>query len=239
MGWDNDAGAQDPGGGKSQPILLQEGAMRLEINAQDQVMGRFGNMLEAAGEKAPLIMAMALNKEGNKGRTQIQRAIRDETGLKLRSVSRSIRTVLASPNTLTYMLVVKGTPIPLKDFEPREVAGGVKHKSKADPNPYPGGFLRVGGFVGKKGQRGRVFKMGARKVTGRFGRHVMENVEGGKWGGKVQKVMSKVRLDKAAAEGRSKAAFEQVGPAVVEEVGRLLGNVLTGKMAVKSRAKVR
>ncbi|WP_404291520.1 hypothetical protein ACD578_05325 [Microvirga sp. RSM25] len=213
--------------------------MRLEINALDHVMGRYGNMLEAVGEKAPLIMAMALNKEGNKGRTQIQRAIRDETGLKLKSVTRAIRTVYASPNTLSYMLVVKGTPIPLKDFDPREVRGGVKHKSKADPNPYPGGFLRVGGFVGKKGQRGRVFKMGARKATGRFGGHVLQNVEGGKWGGKVGKVMSKVRLDRAAVEGRSKAAFERIVPAVAEEVGRLLGTYLGGSMNVLTNAEKR
>jgi hypothetical protein len=211
--------------------------MRLEINAQDQVMRRFGNQLAAAGEKAPTIMAMALNKEGDKGRTQIRRALVKQTGLKLGAISKVVKTIRASGSTLTYQLVATGKPIPLKYFKPREVRGGVKHTSPMDPNPYPGAFLRVGGWVPKKGQRGRVFKMGARKATGRFGGHVMINTAGGKWGGGVEKVMSSVSIPKAIVEGESRAAFERIGPRVVDEVGRLLGGYLDGSIPIRSRAK--
>jgi hypothetical protein len=216
--------------------------MKLELNLEDEALTRFGNQIAAAGEKAPLIMAMALNKEGNKSRTEIIRAIASDTGLKPTPVRREIKTILASPNTLAYELNAKGKPIALKYFNPKEVKGGVSHTSKLDPNPYPGGFLKVGGFLSKEskgGRKRRVFRMGARRATSRFGGQVMENTEGGKWAGKVQPVISKVRIDKALVEGASKAAFERCGPRVIEEVGRLLGGYLTGTIPVKSKAKPR
>ena len=50
--------------------------MQLIIDAQDQVLARYGNQLAALGEgQARTAMARALNHEGDKGRTQAKRAL--------------------------------------------------------------------------------------------------------------------------------------------------------------------
>ena len=54
-------------------ISLAETVMQVRISARDDVMARFGNQLGSLGAgEANRLMAMALNKEGNKGRTQVR-----------------------------------------------------------------------------------------------------------------------------------------------------------------------
>lgn len=208
----------------------------LEIFPLDQVLARYAWRIAAVGDQAPLIMAMALNKEGAKGRSDVHRALRTQTGLKLSAITPAITTIKASPRRLVFTLEGKGDFVPLKAFSPREVRGGVKHKSPRDPSPYPGAFLRVGGWVYNAKKRNVVFRMGARKTTGAFGGHVMMNPSG-RWGGKTIKVMSKVSIPREMIVDQSRAAFERVGPRVVIETGRLLYGVMEGKITPKSKAK--
>jgi len=212
--------------------------MQLEILPKDQILARYGNGLAAVGAgTAEKIMAVSLNKAGRDTRPGIHQALKQQTGLKIGAITRALKEVKASPRTLTWKLIARGGPVPLKYFSPKEVRGGIKHTSPMDPNPYNGAFVRVGGWVSNEGKRGRVFRMGARKKTGRFGGHVMINVAGGKWGGRVEKVMSKVSIPNAMIEGKSRAAFETMGPRVVEEVGRVLTGVINGSINLPSRAK--
>ena len=50
--------------------------MQLIISARDQVLARYGNQLAALGEgQARTALSRALNHEGDKGRTQVKRAL--------------------------------------------------------------------------------------------------------------------------------------------------------------------
>ncbi len=204
----------------------------LEIFPRDKVMDRFANGLAMVAGKANFIMAVSLNKGCDTARTQVKAALVRQTGLKPSAITQALKTTRASPATLTYKLTARGEPIALKFFSPREVRGGVKHTSPKDPNPYPGGFTRVGGFVYLAKKRDVVFRMGARKATGLFGGHVMKNVAGGAWGGAVEKVMSKVNVADELVQGASRTAFVAAGPKIVDEVGRLLGQILDGNVSI-------
>ena len=72
--------------------------MQLIITASDQVLARYGNQLAALGEgKARKALSRALNHEGNKGRTQVKRALVKQTGIKYGAVNKAMATVRATP----------------------------------------------------------------------------------------------------------------------------------------------
>jgi hypothetical protein len=56
--------------------------MRIEISARDAVLARFGNQLATLGsDMAATVMSRALNHAGDKGRTQVKRALVRQTGI--------------------------------------------------------------------------------------------------------------------------------------------------------------
>ena len=58
------------------------------ISAQDQVLARYGNALAALGEgQACTALSQALNHEGDKGRTQVKRALVKQTGIKYGAIA--------------------------------------------------------------------------------------------------------------------------------------------------------
>ena len=83
--------------------------MRLLINAKDQVLGKFGNQLSALGEgQARIAMSRALNHEGDKGRTQVKRALAKQIGIKYGAIDKAMATIRSTPATLTYRLKARG-----------------------------------------------------------------------------------------------------------------------------------
>ena len=83
--------------------------MQLIISARDQVLARYGNALAALGEgQARTALSRALNHEGNKGRTQVKRALVKQTGIKYGAVEKATATIRATPATLTYKLMARG-----------------------------------------------------------------------------------------------------------------------------------
>ncbi len=83
--------------------------MQLIISARDQVLARHGNALAALGERqARTALSRALNHEGDKGRTQVKRALVTQTGIKYGAVDKAMATVRSTPATLTYMLKARG-----------------------------------------------------------------------------------------------------------------------------------
>ena len=57
--------------------------MQLIINAKDQVLAKYGNQLAALGDrKTRTAMSRALNHEGSNGRTQVERTLVKQTGIK-------------------------------------------------------------------------------------------------------------------------------------------------------------
>lgn len=83
--------------------------MQLIISARDQVLARYGNVLAALGEgPARTVLTRALNHEGDKGRTQVKRALVKQTGIKYGAVDKAMATIRATPATLTYTLKARG-----------------------------------------------------------------------------------------------------------------------------------
>jgi len=83
--------------------------MRLLINAKDQVLAKFGNQLSALGDgQARTAMSRALNHEGDKGRTQVKRALAKQIGIKYGAIDKAMATIRSTPATLTYRLKARG-----------------------------------------------------------------------------------------------------------------------------------
>jgi hypothetical protein len=74
--------------------------MQLIISARDQVLARYGNQLSALGEgQARTTLSRALNHEGDKGRTQVKRALVKQTGRRYGAVNKAMATTRATPAT--------------------------------------------------------------------------------------------------------------------------------------------
>jgi hypothetical protein len=100
--------------------------MQLVINATDQVLARYGNQLAALGEsQARTAMSRALNHEGDKGRTQVKRALVKQTGIKYGAVDKAMATIRSTPATLTYQLKARGAETNIAWFGGRQRGKGV------------------------------------------------------------------------------------------------------------------
>lgn len=196
--------------------------MQVRISALDQVMARFGNQLGSLGEgEARRLMAMALNTEGNKGRTQVRRALMAQTGIRSHQIGKSLKTIKAAPGRLEYKIEAKAGETNISQFGLKvtwhegSAMGQIRKLQTVSAAPwnvrrtFPGAFsiARFGG---------RVFK---REGAGRF---PLKPVYG-------------PNLAREIVKAQTKTEFETIGPKVVTEVGRLLGLVLGGSMRLGKR----
>jgi len=105
--------------------------MQLIISTQAQVLARYVNALASLGEgQARTAMSRALNHEGDKGRTQVKRALVKQTGIKYGAVERAIATIRATPATLTYGLKARGDETNIAWF------GGVQRRTGVSAAPW-------------------------------------------------------------------------------------------------------
>jgi hypothetical protein len=105
--------------------------MQLVINAKDQVLAKYGNQLAALGSgQARLAMSRALNHEGDKGRTQVKRALVKQTGIKYGAVDKAMATIRATPATLTYRLKARGNETNIAWF------GGAQRQKGVSAAPW-------------------------------------------------------------------------------------------------------
>ena len=105
--------------------------MQLIISAQDQVLARYGNALAALGEgRVRTALSRALNHEGDKGRTQVKRALVKQTGIKYGAVDKAMATIRATPATLTYTLKARGDETNIAWF------GGVQRRKGVSAAPW-------------------------------------------------------------------------------------------------------
>jgi hypothetical protein len=105
--------------------------MQLIISARDQVLARYGNALAALGEwQAHTTLSRALNHEGDKGRTQVKRALVKQTGIKYGAVDKSMATVRVTPATLTYTLKARGDETNIAWF------GGIQRRKGVSAAPW-------------------------------------------------------------------------------------------------------
>jgi hypothetical protein len=105
--------------------------MQLIINARDQVLARYGNQLAVLGDgQARTAMSRALNHEGDKGRTQVKRALVNQTGIKYGAVDKAMATIRSMPGTLTYTLKARGDETNIAWF------GGVQRGKGVSAAPW-------------------------------------------------------------------------------------------------------
>jgi len=128
--------------------------MEIRIDVRDDVLKRFGNKLAALGNgQARVIMSRALNHEGDKGRTQVKRALVKQTGMKYGLVTKAVRTIRSTPATLTYEIVARGNETNIGLFAARQTAKGVSAAPWGVRRLFAHAFI-LGAHKGRQGVKG-------------------------------------------------------------------------------------
>jgi hypothetical protein len=88
-------------------------AVRVDPAGFDRIGQRFAVMRASI----PRALSLGLNEGGDKVRTQVQRALKQQTNVKAySSITKRMRTVKAGPGSLSYAIVATGKGIPIKEF---------------------------------------------------------------------------------------------------------------------------
>ncbi|WP_336488409.1 hypothetical protein [Methylobacterium nigriterrae] len=191
--------------------------------AGDGLLERLSNQLGELGAKASIALARALNHTCTKARTQVIKALTQQTGLKRSVIVRAVKVNKATAaaeqfgyaGSLTYTLTTHGGDISLKFFSQKETKTGVSAAPHERRQLFAGTFTKGGRFPNRKGPV--------------MGGHVFANVSAGHaWRGKAQLQNSGVCIPDEMLQGATAAAFEQVmgddlEKRVSHEIGLLMG----------------
>lgn len=186
-----------------------------------------GNMMAAAGVKAPQAIRRAINHTGDKAKTAMARSLAKQTGMKVSTMKRALKPLRAfdgsaegfvqGKGSLEYVLRCKGGDVSLKYFRPVERGGGVYARPWGVQRFYPGAFT-------KSGPRGK------RIINPKFHGHVFANAAGGAWRGKIKIVRSGVNIAEEMVKGESAATFHRIVEAdLLPRLSHELLRVLPGK----------
>ncbi|WP_406856671.1 hypothetical protein ABEG18_03280 [Alsobacter sp. KACC 23698] len=174
--------------------------MHIELSARDQILSRYANQLSAIGTNGPVALRDALNREGDKGRTQIKRALIRQTGIKYSQIEKATRTIRASTSRLTYELRASGEETNLNLFAAKQGAEGASARPRNVRRLFPHTFI-----VGRYGAK--VFKRegGAR--------HPIRQVFG-------------PNIAREIVKGESRHTFEAIAPRLTDQVGKMIARFL-------------
>jgi hypothetical protein len=189
----------------------------------DGLLQRFSNQLGELGARAPIALARALNHTGTKARTQVIRALTQQTGLKRSTIVRAVKVNKATAaaeqfgyaGSLTYTLTTHGGDISLKFFSPKETSAGVSAAPRGRRQLFAGTFTKGGRFPNRNGP-----VMGGHVFTNVSPKHA--------WRGKAQLQNSGVYIPDEMLQGSTAAAFDKVmgdelEARVSHEIGFLMG----------------
>lgn len=132
----------------------------LFVTLDGSAFARLGNQIGAAGAKAPLALARAINHTGAKARTKMIRVLVPQTGLKRGTIVRALRETKAGAGSLTYTIRAKGGDVSLKYFAPRETRAGVSAAPWNKRSVYGSSFMKAGWWprrVSKPNWNGHAF----------------------------------------------------------------------------------
>lgn len=195
--------------------------MRVVIRA-DEHLAQYGNQLGALGAgQAARLMSMALNKEGDRGRTRVRRALMEQTGIRSHQIRKAMKTVRAGPGRLQYALEAEGKETNISMFGLKvtwhegSTMGQIRMLQTVSAAPWNTRRVFPGVFSIKRFDN-RVFK---REGKDRF---PLKGVYG-------------PNIGRELVKAQTKAEFETIAPKVSVEVGRLLGLVLSGDLKLGSR----
>ncbi|MGR3199711.1 MAG: hypothetical protein ACU0DM_13365 [Paracoccus sp. (in: a-proteobacteria)] len=135
----------------------------------------------------------AVNRAGDKAKTQVVRALTAQTGLKRKVIVKAIGKPKRSDwDTLSYAMTTRGGDVSLKFFDPTEGDLGVAAKPFGQRTVYPGTFMRGGRWPG--GRHGFI-----------AGRHVFYRSAGARL--PIAKTRSGVVIPAEMVKGRTADAF--------------------------------
>ena len=108
--------------------------MNIILRDLDQTRVHFEVAVQSVGEQAAVrAFSRALNSEGNKVRTQVRRALRQQTGAKAGLINSETRTIRSSFANLSYTIEARGDYLGLSHFSPRQFGYGVRAKPWGRP----------------------------------------------------------------------------------------------------------
>ncbi|MBP0440675.1 hypothetical protein [Tianweitania sediminis] len=176
--------------------------MALSVRIQGSGLVRFSDAVEALGEvRARKAYSRAVNDAGRDTKTPTQRALAQQTGLKVKVTRKALRITRASPATLEYKLTGTGGDIALKYFGARETRKGTSAAPFNKRKVFSGAFIKGGQFPNRVdiGRGGHVFE---RASMSRF---------------PINKVKSGVVIPNEMVKDATARTFERVGQAKLQE----------------------
>jgi hypothetical protein len=155
--------------------------LRITIDTRD--FERLAKAFAEVGKNIKPALAHAINRTGDKARTQVTRSLGKQMGLPYGAVRKALVTIPASGDRLVYKIVAKGGYMSLKEFGAVQKPKGVQAAPWGKRRVFPHTFIvpSLGGHVFERVGRSR---LPIRKL----------------WGPAVPKELVK---------DQSKAAFEQ------------------------------
>jgi hypothetical protein len=173
----------------------------IQIKVDASQIARLGNLLGAAGGKAPQAVRHALNHTGVKARNAMVKALVPQTGLKQKVLKKALKGSKAyrggasakfgGAGSDAYVIKSKGGNIALKYFKAREKGDGVNASPWNAQHHYRGAFKLVG--------------WGRRRKTAAFHGNVM--IRAGKSRHPLKLVKSGLDIPDEMVAGASRQAF--------------------------------
>ena len=130
----------------------------VQIKIDASQIEQLGNLIAAAGTKAPKALASAVNHTGAKARTAMVRSLTKQTGLKQRIIKRALKAkpAMSSQGSEDFIIKSFGGNISIKYFGAREKGDGADAHPWGRRMHFKGAFTKAGGGFGAKGgKRGR------------------------------------------------------------------------------------
>jgi hypothetical protein len=189
----------------------------LHVTLDAASIARLGNQIGAAGARAPLALARAINHTGDKAKTRMTRALTVQTGLKRQTIVKALRVNKAGGGGLTYTIRSAGGDIGLKYFGARETRTGVSAAPWGARSIYPHTFMKAGWWpkrVTKGNWNGHVFERAGSRTNSGMDR--------------FQKVKSGVFIPEEMVKGATATAFNSTVAAELpgrleHELSRIIG----------------
>ena len=178
-------------------------AIQIKVDASQ--IDRLGNLLGAAGTKAPQALMHAVNHTGDKAKNAMIRSLAPQTGLKLKVFRKALKGSKAfsggsgGGGRSEYVIKSKGGNVALRFFKPKESGDGVNASPWNRSQHYAKAFTKVGGGFGKKKTR---------KRTSKFHGNVMHRACAGRYPLKLMK--SGLDIPDEMVQGASRASFFSV-----------------------------
>lgn len=185
----------------------------IEINIDNAQWQRLGDKIAKAGGNAPKALMRAINHTGKKAKTQMVRALADQTGLKIKTTRKALKEKTAGVGG-AYTITSGGGNIRLKFFKAKETRGGVSAAPWNKRTTYAGTFMRGGRFPKRKdiGMGGAVLRRAG------AGRTPLKTVKSGLF-------IPKEMVKGATANAFYSTAQRELPPRLAHELGFVIGKL--------------